>query len=241
MIKNDVITSGSIKTKKSIYFFTLALCEKTFEGLSESMSEWINKEEHDLLLSYKHPKRQHSFLLGRYSAKRSIEHSINNARHKLTDISIKKGVFGQPFLADFRDIAIGISHSHNLGAAVCYPLSCPMAIDIEKINSQKIDVIKYTMTAHEKELLKICKSEDQAKMHTMVWTIKEALAKFLLGGLGIGGNTLGIKTLEFSNSYAHTTFQYFSHIKAYSFVIDDYACTLIYPSNGDIDLLNFKN
>jgi 4'-phosphopantetheinyl transferase EntD len=127
----------------------------------------------------------------------------------------------------------------NLGVAVSFPESYPMAIDIEAINTVNSSVIKAYFT--ENELSQI--SGDVLNFDTyltLLWTVKEGLAKVLKCGLLVPLSVFEVSKIAVDNEYIQSFFKNFSQYQALSFISGDMVCSIVYPSNANISF-NIKS
>ena len=155
-----------------------------------------------------------------------------------TKIEIASGIFDQPIVKHLSiDIpGLSLSHCQDFAIAIAFPSGHPMAIDMEKIDQNKIDVIKSQLTSNEINLAQTSPLGETIAC-TLIWTIKEALSKVLKCGLMIPFAILEIDQPVFNKEGTCISyFKNFGQYKSYSWVIGDYVLSIISPQKTDMDL-----
>lgn len=231
---NDEIRSGEFRLNGASYPFSVGLCRKSLDSLTPSMEKWLSAAELKAAHHYQYPMRQHSFLVGRYIAKKTLACYLEAPEMDLREVEIKNGVLGQPVLS--QPLWLSISHSKHYGLAVCSPLSCPITVDIEETEMSGYDHLLSVMTENEKTLSELNQSDNKGLFYVLIWTMKEALSKFLMGGLSIDYRILSVSNVVISGNSTHASFEHFPHLKAYSLCMRDAVSTFVYPSNGDLHI-----
>ena len=121
------------------------------------------------------------------NAKHSEEH---DSAHMLLEYGLKKlygisgfrvdaGEHGKPYLPDFPEIYFSLSHCRGL--ALCGISQSGIGVDAELIRNFNPKVMKRIFSSQEQEM--ILASEDQNENFFRIWTLKEALGKYLGTGL----------------------------------------------------------
>lgn len=219
----------------------LCLSRVTFHQLKGDPSSFLHPTEEAYFSSLSHPRRQHSYLLGRYCAKQAIiacDDDIN-----LREIAIETGVFGHPVVTDIprSHLQVSISHTDNFGAAISSPETHPMAIDVEAICPSKRDAIKTQLSLDEQKLwVSLRKGEgNEITQLTFLWTVKEALSKALKCGLTVPFEVLEIEVIKEKEGLLISSFKNFKQYQALSFCLGANICSIVYPShtsfNVDLD------
>jgi 4'-phosphopantetheinyl transferase EntD len=204
----------------------LCLSQVGFEELRATCYNFLHPKERLYFSGLAYPKRQHSYLLGRYCAKQAIAAYTN--LDTFTDVSIESGIFHQPVVnhPNYRNVQVSISHTSALGAALTFPEAHPMAIDIEEICMGKVDVIKSQLSLAEQKLGFFA---EEVLNLSLLWTAKEALSKVLKCGLMISFDLLEVEAVT---QQGNATISYFKNFKQYqtlSFLLDTAVCSLVYP------------
>lgn len=211
------------------------LSGKDFDALKSERHDFLHPKENNCFDSLRYPKRQHSYLLGRYCAKRAISALLSQCDYK--NICIDNGIFQQPIVQhpQHSNIQVSISHTDYFGVALAFPEMHPMAIDIETIGINKISTIQTQLTANEQKLWDVA-PERQAIQFTSFWTIKEALSKILRCGFMVPFEILEISTQIYYEHNMMSEFKNFFQYKALSFIFANTACSLVYPKKTQLIL-----
>lgn len=213
------------------------LCWTLFEkniNYAEILS-YLHPSEKIHYNSLKYKKRSDTYLMGRLVAKRAIA-SITH-ENKLSNIILKSGIFGQPIISNnYQSIQISITHSKTICAALAFPESHPMGIDIEYINSHNLDILKYQLTNNENNLLNSFPVDFNTGI-TLLWTVKESLAKILKTGILLPLDLLEISTVKkLNNMSTLSLYKNFIQYKSISFIQYPYVCSLTFPANTNLSL-----
>ncbi len=150
----------------------------SLEELNANYSDFLHVEEQKYVISLRYPKRQYSYLLGRYCAKQSL--ILYTQSNQPTTLWIKNGVFQQPvvYFPFATDAQVSISHTDTFGVALAFSEAYPMGIDIEHICTTKAATIKSQLTLDEQQKI-ISFPNDPSLFLTLLWTVKEALSKVI--------------------------------------------------------------
>lgn len=177
--------------------------------------------------------RKKSYLLGRVAAKQALGALLKEK--DLSRFNIRNGIFNHPVVSCIgtENVQVSISHSNNIGAALAFSESHPMAIDLEKICADVSEVIQTQLTVREKEQV-IPSTCPQELSSTILWTVKEALSKTLKAGLTIPMHVLEVECVEKKGAAYISYFRQFGQYKAISIPSESYVCTLICPRKTEL-------
>ncbi len=180
-------------------------------------------------------RRQKSFLLGRYCAKQAISAFLPEP--DMRRFSIHHGVLSQPIVrhSASSNVQIGISHCDDCGGAIAYPEELPMAIDLERIDDDRMHVIQSQCTPEELAL-SLSLPVPAATGLTLLWTAKESLSKELRCGLMSPFQIFEVKDVEPQPDSFIWTFRRFAQYQATSFLIGNTACSIITPRKTEMTL-----
>jgi len=214
---------------------TASLCVSrlTLESLKVNTLDFLHIKEQTYFTSLQYPKRQHSYLLGRFCAKHAVSNYLQNK--SLSSTLIENGVFNQPIIYHPlpTDVQISISHTDSIGAALAFPNAHPMGIDLEMINEAHVITIKSQLTFF--ELQKAAQfSENESMVFTLMWTVKEALSKALKSGFMISFELFEIEEMKQKEKYVECSFKHFKQFRAFSFPLAETICSLVYPIGTDL-------
>lgn len=208
----------------------------TFQQLKEDPTSFLHPTEETRYRGLSHPRRQHSYLLGRYCAKQAIMACHNNINER--KIAIQAGVFDQPVVVSgpHPSFQVSISHTDSLGTALAFPEIHPMAIDVETICPSKREAIKSQLTLTEQKLGAFLQY-DEATQLTLLWTVKEALSKALRCGLTVPFEILEVDTLrKEKKDFVISTFKNFKQYHALSFCLGESVCSIVHPLSTSFDI-----
>lgn len=207
-----------------------ALCFVNYPDPESALdvSQVLHPEEMEYFSKLKFEKRRKSFLLGRFCAKKAFSSMVSGVRPR--DIRIDKGIFDQPLLRHplARNMQVSISHCDDIGAALVFPESHPMGIDVERIDPGRGDVIEGQLVDSEMEILKSAPRSKDA-MLALMWTVKEALSKVMKTGLTAPLSIYEISAIESKNTCVVSSFKNFGQYKAFSFHNGEYVFSIAGP------------
>ncbi|MGS0763563.1 4'-phosphopantetheinyl transferase family protein [Syntrophomonas curvata] len=232
------IYSGRLQVKGPEETFKAGICICHFPAQVPDYME-VLQHLHPLELNYYETlvaeKRKKSYLLGRYSAKQAVFSFVGI--HNPQNIFIKPGCFTQPIFINnhYKNVQVSISHCDDIGAAVAFPEELLMGIDIERVDTNKVDAMESQMTANEIDLVKSF-PDPYITMLTLLWTAKEALSKVLKTGLMTPFHVFEIDMLQKKHNSIALTFQNFGQYQGISFNLGNYINTIVYPKNTEMDL-----
>ncbi|VBB05771.1 Hypothetical protein LUCI_0982 [Lucifera butyrica] len=102
-----------------------------------------------------------------------------------------------------------------------------MGIDIEKIDSGKKVFAKH-LTAAEKRQMSVAPLSPETGL-TLLWTVKEALAKVLKTGFMTPFEVFEISEIQFDNNCVICYYKNFTQYKAIAWVANQYICSIAQP------------
>ncbi|MCK5542876.1 MAG: 4'-phosphopantetheinyl transferase superfamily protein [Desulfobacterales bacterium] len=130
------------------------------------------------LNNFKSLKKQIEWLSGRFLLKNCLCLFLENI-DKLQNINISYEKEGAPFLPDFPDIKISLSHSGNYAAVgVCTKKNVDIGVDLEQfMGKPDNNFLKIAFTQNE-----INSMDDTIEDILTKWTVKEAFLKYIKKG-----------------------------------------------------------
>lgn len=205
-------------------------CKLTLDTLRANVSNYLHTQEQEYFETLAYPKRQQSYLLGRYCAKHSL--SLYTQSDVLTKFSIKNGVFLQPIIYSPQptDAQVSISHTDAYGAALAFSEAYPMGIDVEQICADQASTIQNQLTSAEKQKINMF-PHNPALFFTLLWTVKEALSKVLKCGFTIPFEFFEIENIYLEESCVRCSFKNFQQYQALSFSAVNCVFSFVYPKN----------
>jgi phosphopantetheinyl transferase len=217
--------------------FTAALCisRHPLEQLKRETKKFLHDKEQAYFDTLQYPKRQHSYLLGRYCAKQAVSSYLQN--ESMTSTLIENGVFHQPIVYHSHptDVQVSISHTDSLGIALAFPAPHPMGIDVEIMNEANAATIQTQLTLAEQQKASQFLT-NQPLFFTLLWTVKEALSKALKCGLTIPLEILEVEEIKQKESCWTSSFKHFQQYEACSFLLAETICSMVYPKGSRLCL-----
>ena len=145
-------------------------------------SSVLNDDEYEIFKRFKIKKRKVEWLSGRGAAKQAFANytaSLHNT-NRVSNISVLNNQARVPYIVNYPDLYVSISHSHEYAVAVIAPFK--IGIDIEKIEPRPDALAHYFCSQEERAMLEK-ESMRRDEWMTFFWSRKEAVSKFLqLGG-----------------------------------------------------------
>ncbi len=206
----------------------------TFSDVCGQESLWLHPDELDYYHEIKADKRRCSYILGRICAKTCYQ-KVCNAKNPST-IHIKTGILKDPILQNQTKTTwqTGITHSNTMAAALVFPATHPLAIDVEEWDTQRTQVMKSQCDPLELNLLlDLGLSVDVSC--AICWTAKEAISKALRTG-----RTTSFRLFELKSIHRHEDGGYaglFSQYHQYQFrswVIENKVLSIVLPKRTRI-------
>lgn len=199
----------------------------------------LHPEEKSYYDTLKFDRRKKSYLLGRITGKQAVSKLLLEEQ-AIDSFAIQFGVFYFPVVnyIGCQNIQVTIAHCGSLGVALAYPEEHPLGIDVEKIDTDKLETMKLLVVDKEFDLISSC-SLDILEGSTFIWTIKEALSKVLKTGLTLDFKILEIETLHKEGTSYISTFKYFYQYKAISMKIGSHVFSIVLPKKTCCDLNAF--
>jgi 4'-phosphopantetheinyl transferase len=213
----------------------IAVVNQPLAVLKETRYSFLHVNELSYFDTLKVPKVQHSYLLGRYAAKKALGAFMDNV--VLTDVQITSGIFQQPvlYLANEGNIQLSIAHTNEMGVAVVFPEGHPMGVDVETVDPKQSETIREILTSDELNKLGLINS-DANKSLTLLWTMKEALSKVLKTGLMTPFHLYEIESVECKDDIVICNFINFPQYKALSWLSGNHAWSIVLPRKSVLDM-----
>lgn len=216
--------------KNKAYKIGFCISNKDFSLLEIEQDTFLYQNEKDYYATLRFPKRQQSYLIGRYCAKQAIRYCLNEIN--INQFNIKNGIFQQPVVQGAENVQVSISHAEDFGVAIAFSETCPMGIDIEVV-SKHTEILAH-LTMKEQQLAnKLFISEDAQLI--LLWSIKEALSKTIKCGLMIPFELLEILSITQQENRMFSYFKNFHQYQALSFFVANKVCSIVYPKDALLD------
>lgn len=209
-------------------------------ALQNQKTEFMHPEELAFYSRLLYEKRQHSYLLSRYTGKQAIRHLT--AELSPLAILIKAGVFEQPLayyqshLSRQEKFQVSLSHCEHIGVSIAFFDTHPMGIDIENITPNNNIIIESQLTPKEKDWIRACVYTSHDKLYTLYWTVKEALSKVLRTGMTSPAEIYAIKNCVYKNNCWMSEFENFAQYQSMSFLLGEKLCSIVYPKKTQLHI-----
>jgi len=174
------------------------------------------------------PRRQSSFLLGRYVAKEALGALLRESVPAA--IEITPGVFTQPIVKfpTSEPVGVSITHAGELACALAFPEIHPMGIDVERLDGKSLEAMKSQVLAEELRPEILPQVPDLVRC-TVIWTAKEALSKVLTCGMMCPFALLETVDLRQDVSGYVGYFRNFGQYKFHTRVVHDHVLSIVLP------------
>lgn len=196
--------------------------------------KYLHSKELEYFTTLKFERRIISYLAGRYAGKRAVASFLGEENY--SQVYIESGIFNQPIVIhpNRSNIQLSITHCDYIGAAITFPETLPMGIDIERISSDGDAVLETQMTIREKELIQSSTYSETAGL-TLLWTAKEALSKILKTGITTPFKVFEVSRIETKDNVVISYFKNFPQYCTVSFMFKQYVCSITYPKIVELD------
>ncbi len=217
------------------YAAALCLTRATPPELSPWAPHLLHPSERARAATFRAERRRDGFLGGRIAAKLALQRLRPGLDGAGT--CIFTGVFGQPIVEGpaAAGLQVTISHAEGLAGAVAFPEAHPVGFDLERIRPELEATIRSQLTSREHALLPGLPF-DPATGCTLLWTIKESLAKVLKCGLMTPLSILELESLDASGPTVVATFAHFGQYRTESIVGSECVLSLALPRNTAMEL-----
>lgn len=141
--------------------------------------QFLNPSEMDIVNGFKSLKKQVEWISGRFLIKQLVMDTVTPKPLTEPEVTIAYREMGAPYLTDFPETCISISHSGDITAAsICKTPVQRIGLDIETIGKKPDPYfLKTAFTRNEIEQL-----DDTPEMIFKHWTLKEAFLKYIQKG-----------------------------------------------------------
>jgi 4'-phosphopantetheinyl transferase len=199
---------------ESIY---LGVIYGTINELCNHKEEYLHSSELQEIENYEYELKKHTFLLSRLASKVALIHSTGPYSINPCDFLIQNRIDGAPFISK-KDLNLTISHSKNIGIACVSSPKIQIGIDLEfKIHFDSINLDHTVISSAEYNQLVSQSLFSESLIKCILWSAKEALAKYLKIGLSVDFNILSISTaIEYKN-FIEIRFKYFRSLKVITY------------------------
>ena len=230
-----VVENLVLQRADGVFPAAIAIVNQTLNELKNIRYSFLHPNELSFFETLKFARVQHSYLLGRFAAKRALFAFVEN--FVMTEVEIAAGIFQQPivYLPGKGNIQLSIGHTQEMGIAIVYPESHPMGVDVELVDQEQSETIRDIVALGEQEKLQLIHS-DSCKSLTILWTIKEALSKVLKTGLMTPFELFEIDNVQHQDDIVICHFVNFPQYQSLSWLAGGYAWSIVLPRKSTLDL-----
>ena len=235
-LRPSIISLDLVRAGVPVDAFLGHISQDKYAELEKSVDSFLHKNELQYFKTRKFEKRKKDYLTGCCVAKWVAAAYLNET--DLVTIEIANGVFNQPLVRynGWNIPGVSLSHSHEMTVALSFPSGHPMALDIEKVDPKRVDVLRRQLTEYEIGLVQK-RGKDDSIDYCQIWTMKEALSKVLGCGLTAPFSILEIKEPYFQeNGDSRCYFKNFGQYQCHSWIINGYALSIVLPAKTEINL-----
>lgn len=150
---------------------------------------WLAAGERARVAAFRFPKRRNDWLLGRWTAKRTLLAFLIQAGQvapEYPSLDIRSAPDGapEPFLHDLpAPLSLALSHSGGQGLCAVAPAGFSLGCDLEAVQPRDASLVEDYFRDEEKALVLQAPFEEQPLMATLIWSAKESALKCLRVGL----------------------------------------------------------
>ena len=239
-MSEEIIVRENFSFKEGNVFSPLSFCflENQEKTPWERYLSHMSPNELTEFQKQKTEAAKSSFCFGKMTGKYAASTFLNRP---LDTIEIDHGVFGYPVLKpDPKGYCISIAHTETAGLAVCFPETCMMGVDLEKIDLRNLPVIESVLGDTEKGLglnLQIQKLE----LFHILWSVREALSKAIRTGFLIPMELLEIQAINNLGNNLQLSFKHFKPFEAKVFLKSEHVFAFVYPTRVTVDFSFMHN
>lgn len=163
--------------------------------------DWLSEDELATLSKMRFSKRRADWLLGRWTAKRTVSACLNLAPspESLAAIEICPAPSGAPeVFVSKQPASVTISISHSAGRAVCALARGKVALgcDLEKIEPRSDIFVADYFTQEERAWVARAPKDAESALVTLIWSAKESVLKALGAGLRLDTRSIEVSGFD---------------------------------------------
>ena len=151
---------------------------------------WLSDAERRCFRERWVPKRQHDWLLGRWTAKCALARYLGTSLdpEKLRKFSVIPAESGAPIPSingRSMDLALSISHCEGRALALIGPGRISVGCDVERVTARASEFRRQFFTSSEIEQVEQTMNEERNLLENLIWSAKETVLKILAVGLRV--------------------------------------------------------
>jgi len=159
--------------------------------------DWLHPDERKHYSQFRFEKKQHDWLLGRWTAKQILIQYFHDSDReiRMDDLAILPATDGAPqiFLrGNLQDEVISLSHSTGVGLCAISPPGYKLGCDLEKIEPRSPAFIQDYFTNREIAIINESEGSQIPLLANLIWSAKESVLKAIRTGLSIDTRQVNI-------------------------------------------------
>jgi 4'-phosphopantetheinyl transferase EntD len=233
LLPNTVLFQHAFVRDAGLHTATFCVSRCSHERVEGACRQFLAAAEEAVWRNFAFPRRQRSYLLGRYCAKEAV--ACQASLSELKGFEIGSGVFQQPVVrgAGRAGIQVSISHSDTWAAALAFDESHPMGLDMEQVHPERSDTIRSQLTTSELAVVAASPLRVDAAL-TLAWSVKEALSKTLKTGLTTPLQVFELSACSWEASALACEFTSFGQYRALGLLVSEFAIGLVLPRRSQL-------
>lgn len=151
---------------------------------------------------------------------------------------IERGTLHQPNVVSpvWPDVSVSLTHTAEFAAAIGFWRSDPMGIDLEKAFLSRAETLHRIFSLEELEMTDAVSGET-LKSPAILWSVREAASKVLLGGINVNPRVLTVSQTRFVNGFYRMEFENFSHLSGIVWDLGEHILAIVLPSIVEDNIL----
>jgi len=199
-------------------------------------ASYLHPSELAQAAAFRFAARRQIFLLGRLAAKAALGSYL--VESDWTRVELTHGIFGQPLVnyAASHDAEVSLSHSSGFAAAVAFPRECPVAVDVETVDSDRAATVKNELKflLEEQQWIHSAAVEERAA-YVLLWTVREALGKVLRCGITCPLELLAVDKIQrLADGVWESDYRNFRQYKCWSWIRSGRVLSIALPKVMDL-------
>ena len=218
--------------KKKIYKSYIKFYEADSVNL-DYIDDIFNEKEWDYLNLQNGPKRFIEAKKSLYFGKKAIMEFFGIGLDEIKNVSLLKGVFGQPVIVTslffLMNIGISITHTDKTFGILLFDQLHPMGIDIETKTESDSEFLETYLTESEKKMIK---ESDGVLSKEVFFSAKESLSKILKTGLTSPLEIYEISKVDMDKENISLFYKNFTQYKSAVVHVNDEIRSVTFPINS---------
>lgn len=165
-------------------------CRRTLDDVP-SGDGWLTPAEREIQTRYTVPVRRADWRLGRWTAKTAMRAAFGVGEHEVAVIAADDGAPEVHLDGGPLPVSLSISHRQGVAVAAVACAGVAVGIDLEIVEPRSDAFVREWFLGVDQ--VRIRAADDPHEMACLRWSIKEAAAKLLRGGLRLNVRTMEVR------------------------------------------------